>query len=287
MAPPTDRNPLPLLTVPSRGQRKSQYISDLAFFLSKPGCRERLTRRGTKHWDAASSNFFNTTLKTAGQLQAWVLFWHEDEGEDAERNRKTHLKETSLESNAITATLNSRTLSSQPNPAPAPARALSPAEIVDIPSGAVTSGMRDFTADALDPSLSMFGTLHAMVSVGAAFQSYPNVMHGGAVATLLDEFLGMVTVWLRARGCPGFAGFGYMTGKLETEFLKPVPAPGVLVVSMRLASYEQGSNGKGAKAWVEGEIRAIDTDDGTVGEICAKGRTLWRTKREIAQGVKI
>lgn len=283
MTAPKDTIALPLLTPPSRGHRKSHYISDLAFFLSKAGCRERLTRPGTKHWDAASSDYFNTTLKTAGQLQAWVLFWHDDESEEAGRENKAQSKKIAPVSDAAKTTSTGQILP----PSTKSGRPLPPAQIVDIPSGAVTDGMRDFTADALDPSLSMFETLHAMVSVGAAFQSYPNVMHGGAVATLLDEFLGMITVWLRVRGCLGFAGFGYMTGKLETEFLRPVPAPGVLVVSMRLASYEEGVKGKGAKAWVEGEIRAMNPDDGTVGEICAKGRTLWRTRREIAKGAKI
>ncbi len=55
-----------------------------------------------------------------------------------------------------------------------------------------------------------FGTTEC----GYAYEGPPGHIHGGYVAAILDQFLGMAQV---AGGNPG------MTGKLEIRYLKPTP----------------------------------------------------------------
>ena len=129
-------------------------------------------------------------------------------------------------------------------------------------------GLRDFVADGshgghgeinhelnavggwsnpLSPGLNMwidgdkaFGT----VRCGYAYEGPPGHVHGGFVAAILDQFLGMAQL---AGGLPG------MTGSLEIRYLKPTP----LNTDLSLEATVEPAGGR--KTRVKGEIRNGDT----------------------------
>ncbi|KAJ1323146.1 acyl-coenzyme A thioesterase THEM4 [Microdochium nivale] len=244
--PPPPSLPPDLSRPAPRGSRQAGHVSDVAYLLSRPECQARLTRPGTKLWDASSSGYLGHTLKTDNQIMAYTYFWHDDDEQPQSSSTPT---------------------STSPPPPPPP-------HIVDLPCGSPHGGAATFSAAAEDPTISPDSTLYALVATGPGFQSYPGVMHGGAVATLLDECNGQTNVWNRVRGVPGFVGRGFMTGSLTTKFLRPVPTPAVLLVSMRVVGHEVEKG----KVWIKGEIRPL-LEDGSEGEVCATGESLWRALR--------
>ena len=76
--------------------------------------------------------------------------------------------------------------------------------------------------------------------VADRFEGHPGYLHGGIIATLLDEAMSKSA---RARGLTT------MTRKLEVEYLRPVPSGAPLRVEGRIARSE------GRKHWMEAEIR--------------------------------
>lgn len=65
---------------------------------------------------------------------------------------------------------------------------------------------------------------------------FPQTAHGGAVALVLDEVTGIHIVAQRAPGTEPNKNF--RTAYLNTTFLKPVPAPGTVLVRSRIAKVE-------------------------------------------------
>src|SRR5580693_5633359 len=87
--------------------------------------------------------------------------------------------------------------------------------------------------------------------LGAEYQGGPGFIHGGIIATVLDEVMGKVC---------RFRGVRAVTAELAVEYLKPVPVD----VDLLIESYELEINGRNLK--IVGEIR-----DGT-GQLLARGR---------------
>ncbi|MBW8483075.1 PaaI family thioesterase [Actinomadura parmotrematis] len=85
-------------------------------------------------------------------------------------------------------------------------------------------------------------------TVREAHQGAPGLAHGGLLATAMDETLGSVA-WHLGKRC--------VTGRLETDYLAPVPVGGVL----HLRGWCTGVHGR--KVYVEGEGR-IGGPDGPV-----------------------
>lgn len=75
--------------------------------------------------------------------------------------------------------------------------------------------------------------------VPPAFDGYPGCLHGGVIATLLDEAMGKS---LHARGFPS------VTRHMEVEFLRPVPSSAPLRIEGRVTHSE------GRKHWSEAKI---------------------------------
>jgi uncharacterized protein (TIGR00369 family) len=67
----------------------------------------------------------------------------------------------------------------------------------------------------LDFEMSSEGTARVDYIIPAYFQGYRHVIHGGIVATLLDEVM--------AKACLA-AGLNAFTAEITVKFLKPVPA---------------------------------------------------------------
>ncbi len=83
------------------------------------------------------------------------------------------------------------------------------------------------------------GSVVSLPTVPNTFEGHPGYLHGGVIATLLDEAMSKAT---RARGLTT------MTRHLEVEYLRPVPSGAPLRVEGCVARSE------GRKHWVESRI---------------------------------
>lgn len=91
-------------------------------------------------------------------------------------------------------------------------------------------------------------TVVAEFTVGEVHQGAPGLAHGGLLAAAMDEIIGM-SIWLFRRP--------YVTGRLETDYLAPVPVG----TTLHLRAWCTGTSGR--KAYLEAEGR-IGSPDGPV-----------------------
>ncbi|KAI1844611.1 hypothetical protein JX265_001597 [Neoarthrinium moseri] len=104
-------------------------------------------------------------------------------------------------------------------------------------------------------------TLRALVRLEAGVGGYPRFAHGGAVATLLDEITGLLCTLNRQRGA--LDRRPAMTGFLNTRFLRPVPAPGIVLAGAEVVRTAE------RKTWVRGWI------EGEGGEVLCEAEALF------------
>ncbi|KAM3076452.1 hypothetical protein ACMFMG_007268 [Clarireedia jacksonii] len=95
-------------------------------------------------------------------------------------------------------------------------------------------------------------------STGGALAGWPGVVHGGLIATILDESLGRCAI--RQLG----AGTG-VTATLELKYLKPSVTNAFYVV--RCMPVLEGAGER--KRWVEGRLETLD------GRVCVEGKGLF------------
>lgn len=107
------------------------------------------------------------------------------------------------------------------------------------------------------------GSVVTLPTVTNAFEGHPGYLHGGVIATLLDEAMSKAT---RAKGLVT------MTRKLEVEYLKPVPSGTQLRVEGRVVKSE------GRRHWLEA---AIHNAEGTV---LAEGKGFFVEVKKSADG---
>lgn len=103
----------------------------------------------------------------------------------------------------------------------------------------------------------LFAEDHSVVGqpvVSSAFEGHPGYLHGGVIATLLDETMSKA---VRARG------FTAMTRHMEVDYLRPVPSAAPLRLEGRVTHNE------GRKHWAEAKI--LDAN----GRILAEGKGLF------------
>jgi uncharacterized protein (TIGR00369 family) len=98
------------------------------------------------------------------------------------------------------------------------------------------------------------GGVLTLPAVPDRFEGHPGYLHGGVIATLLDEAMSKSA---RARGLLT------MTRKLEVEYLRPVPSAAPLRVEGRVTKSE------GRRHWMEAEIRNAE------GTVLAQGKGLF------------
>src|SRR5581483_9411848 len=79
--------------------------------------------------------------------------------------------------------------------------------------------------------------------IGAEYQGGPGFVHGGIIATLLDEVMGKVNRFRKVRA---------VTAELQVEYLRPVPVD----VELVLEGWEVEK--KGRSLFHAGEIRSAD-----------------------------
>jgi acyl-coenzyme A thioesterase PaaI-like protein len=113
----------------------------------------------------------------------------------------------------------------------------------------------------LDPKDSPVREVKGILVVGEGMNGFMHTLHGGIVATILDEIMGIwVNVNMMRRAFPLT---WWMTAYLNTTFVKPVATPNTLLTVARLVKLD------GRKLLLEGTI-----EDGE-GVVLAKGEGLF------------
>ncbi|KAK2761350.1 hypothetical protein FQN54_001872 [Arachnomyces sp. PD_36] len=104
--------------------------------------------------------------------------------------------------------------------------------------------------------------IRTLVSLGSGMNGHSHILHGGIVATLLDEVMGIL---LTANKDPANASIQgeTFTAYLHVNYLKPVDTPQTVVVIAKFREL------KGRKHYIESTI-----EDGS-GVVLAKGEALW------------
>lgn len=131
-----------------------------------------------------------------------------------------------------------------------------------------------------DPHIPAISTLFAL---GDGLNGYPAVLHGGIVASILDEAMGIllsvdadrahvqaVSTGHKVGETP--EGIGAYTAELKIKYLSPVRTPGVLLAKARVVRRE------GRKIWIRAVVAQksgqVDELDGLMVE-CAVGEALF------------
>ncbi|KAI8956608.1 HotDog domain-containing protein [Daldinia sp. FL1419] len=111
----------------------------------------------------------------------------------------------------------------------------------------------------------------SVVYLGAATAGWPGVVHGGALATLLDESLVRCAVLL----FPARTG---VTARLELQYRAPTLTSGFYVIRTRPMIHEGEDPSKSnRKMWVEGTLESLS------GRICVEAKALT----VVPKGVKL
>jgi uncharacterized protein (TIGR00369 family) len=98
------------------------------------------------------------------------------------------------------------------------------------------------------------GTVFCKITISPRFQGPADHVHGGIIATLLDEVMSKGNRVL---------GVTAMTRHMEVEYLRPVPLATPILLKGRNVRFE------GRKYWCEGEIQDIE------GKVLAKSKALF------------
>ncbi|KAI0007318.1 HotDog domain-containing protein [Xylariaceae sp. FL0662B] len=99
------------------------------------------------------------------------------------------------------------------------------------------------------------------LTLGSALNGHPGVCHGGIIATILDEAVGLLVPVNVERGT--IPNVPYMTAYLNTTYLWPVQTPATILVRSKSVRVE------GRKYFVEGSI------EDAKGTILAKADALY------------
>jgi uncharacterized protein (TIGR00369 family) len=115
-------------------------------------------------------------------------------------------------------------------------------------------GQANVTGLRLEFMLAPDGAVVSLPAVPEAFEGHPGYLHGGIIATLLDEAMSKA---VRAQGRPS------MTRKMEVEYLRPVPSGAPLRIEGRVVRNE------GRKHWADAVI--VDAEETAL----ARGKGLF------------
>ncbi|KAK1674817.1 thioesterase superfamily protein [Colletotrichum godetiae] len=189
---------------------------DVQHFLAIPWCAAHLNEPDTVR-DTAPSRFpkqntedqlFSTTLNTADTIAAFL------------------------------------TLYKRPSSSPPPASSSDP---TTSPSTTSTTPNDDASNDAADSSpTTLIRQLKALLTLRSGVNGYPSVSHGGIVATILDETIGLVFPVNKSNGLIPDAA--YMTAYLNVTYVRPVRTPQTVLCVVEVTRVV------GRKWWIEARI---------------------------------
>ncbi|RYO90145.1 hypothetical protein DL766_002457 [Monosporascus sp. MC13-8B] len=112
------------------------------------------------------------------------------------------------------------------------------------------------------------GEFLSVVYFGGGTAGWPGVVHGGCLATVLDESLGRCAV----RRFPSRTG---VTASLELTYKAPTRTEAFYVVRAQPASGEAAPGKSDRKAWVEGSVETLD------GQTCVLAKGLFVVPKSI------
>src|SRR5271157_3898664 len=95
----------------------------------------------------------------------------------------------------------------------------------------------------LESLLAEDGTVVCPTTIPGDFDGHPGYLHGGIIATLLDEIMSKA---VRARGLTA------MTRQMEIDYLRPVPSGAQIRMEGRVL------RGEGRRLWTEAHILSAD-----------------------------
>lgn len=104
--------------------------------------------------------------------------------------------------------------------------------------------------------------LHTFLTLGSDLNGGANLLHGGVIATLLDDAMGLLLDVNKQLGDVP-EGMTNVTASLEVKYKRPVPTPATVVVSVLSAER------KGRKCWLNVAMR------NEKGEDLATATALW------------
>lgn len=119
------------------------------------------------------------------------------------------------------------------------------------------------------------GEVVAVVYLGTGTVGWPGVVHGGAIATLLDEHSARAALRDLAAG----AGGGLLTANLDITYRRPTLSSDFYVLRARavpeeaLAPEERGKRGR--KVWVDATVETVD------GKVCVGCRALFVSPKSL------
>lgn len=112
------------------------------------------------------------------------------------------------------------------------------------------------------PEIEQVSTLFAL---GGGINGYPSTAHGGLIAALFDEAMGVSMMRLRASAaspkCPQ-GGMDIVTASLKVDFVRRLGTPGVVVVRVWVRE-------RRGRKWV------LDAEMGDEGGVVGRGRGVW------------
>ncbi|EFQ33212.1 thioesterase superfamily protein [Colletotrichum graminicola] len=108
--------------------------------------------------------------------------------------------------------------------------------------------------------------LKALLTLGAGVNGFANVLHGGIVATVLDETIGNIFPINETEGL--MPSGSYMTAYLNVTYVRPVETPQTILCVAEVVRV------KGRKWWVRGRIEDRE------GRVLAKAESLFVRLKE-------
>jgi acyl-coenzyme A thioesterase PaaI-like protein len=122
-------------------------------------------------------------------------------------------------------------------------------------------------------------SLRCLAVLGARACGHPSIVHGGALAALLDDAFG--TLFLH---CGAGAGF---TANLSVDYVRPVPAGARLEIAVRVVRSEPSKSGRSDKVHMEATVseRRADAEGSAPGAVFARSTALFVAKRTLLPDV--
>lgn len=129
------------------------------------------------------------------------------------------------------------------------------------PSSSSSETTANGNAAQSDEGANMIRELKALLTLRKGVNGYAGVSHGGIVATVLDETIGLVFPVNKVNGL--IPDGAYMTAYLNVQYVRPVKTPQTVLCVVEVVKV------RGRKYWIEARIEDSE------GQVLAKAESLY------------